>query len=140
MTEKIRTKLIVYLLVRQRENVCLVKYRRPPNPTRGGWWIPAPELAYGEHPDDCARRILVSLGMVTTAPRLAGVDSFVTRDWHVLFYYTADYEGVSGDEGARFGDEYEQGAWFPLDRLPAADDLAHGDWERALILRLAALT
>jgi hypothetical protein len=51
-------KLIVYLLLRDVGRVFLVRYRSSPNPKRSGWWIPAPELLHGEHPEEWGARVL----------------------------------------------------------------------------------
>lgn len=125
-------KLVTYLLLRRVDQVYLVRYKESPNPKRSGWWIPAPELEFGEHPEDCAKRILKSLGIELATLHSAGIDSFVTKDWHILFYYTADMT-----ETPTPGPQYEVGQWFPLSDLPAASEFAHGGWERDLVLRLA---
>ncbi|MCX6119118.1 MAG: NUDIX domain-containing protein [Proteobacteria bacterium] len=130
--ENKQAKLVTYLLLRKSNKVFLVQYKDSPNPNRKGWWVPAPELAYGEHPEDCAKRILKSVGISESKLMLSGVDSFVTKDWHVLFYYVAD---VTADPV--LGAEYEKGEWFELDNLPEDSAYAHGKWEKDLVLRLA---
>lgn len=135
-------KLISYVLVRDLAagKVALVEYKADatPNAKRSGLWIPAPELAEGEHPEDSARKVLDSLGLVGDGVKLAlaGVDSFVTRDWHVLFNYVADVPTgteLKGDE------RYASARWYDLAALPEAKAYAHGNWERSLVLKLAAV-
>jgi len=132
MSDQKPTKLITYLLPKQKSKVYLVRYRDSPNPNRSGWWIPAPTLNYGEHPDECAKRICQSLGFESCKPHFSGIDSFVTRDWHILFNYTADVRGMP-----KLGPEYASGQWFELKDLPQAEEFAHGSWERNHVLRLA---
>lgn len=127
-----QTKLVTYLLLKSEHKVFLVQYKDSPNPKRHGWWIPAPELRYGEHPEDCAKRVLSSLGINLAKLESRGIDSFVTRDWHVLFHYVAESEVQP-----TIGTEYEKGEWFDIDHLPDASTFAHGPWERDLVLKLA---
>ena len=127
-----QAKLVTYLMLKNGKKVFLVQYRESPNPKREGWWIPAPELKYGEHPEDCAKRIVTSLGIVDAKLAFQGVDSFVTKDWHVMFYYTA-----TTSDTPQPAQEYENGQWFDLDQLPEAKAFAHGGWERDLVIKLA---
>ena len=127
-----KVKLITYVLLRKEGQVYLVRYRIPPN-AREGWWIPAPELAFGESPDDRCKAVLGSLGIQDGAATLKEVESFVTRDWHLLFHYVVSTQGDPAPSP-----DYETGRWFPLDQLPAAGAFAHGAWERALIQRLTS--
>lgn len=117
-------KLVTYLLPRRGDQVYLVRYKESPNPKRSGWWIPAPELTFGEHPEDCAKRILKSLGVEQATLRAAGIDSFVTKEWHILFYYIGDTTEMPTP-----GPYYEAGQWFSIDALPAAGEFAHGGWK-----------
>lgn len=132
ITDTKPAKLVSYLLLRNGSRVFLVKYKDSTNPKRNGWWIPAPELEYGEHPDDCAKRIGKSLGIQDLVLKFHSVDSFVTRDWHVLFFYLADVKAALKPDA-----RYESGEWFDLDHLPAGNEFAHGQWELDLIVRLA---
>jgi hypothetical protein len=125
-------KLVTYVLPRRGHQVYLVRYRESPNPKRQGWWIPAPELAFGTHPDDGAKAVARSLGVDDVDPALRGVDSFVTRDWHVLFLYSLDVTSDPAPSAA-----YEEGRWFALDALPSPKECAHGPWELDTVRRLA---
>ena len=131
-TEGKRVKLVTYVAVFRGRQVALVKYRTAPNPGREGWWLPAPELDHGEDPADRATVVLRSLGLAGAEPSLVGVESFTTRDWHVLFLYRA-----TADRELTPGSEYDAVEWFDLDALPAAAEFAHGEWERSLVARLA---
>lgn len=124
-------KLIVYVLVRKSGRVYLVRYKSPPN-GRAGWWLPAPELGYGEHPEDARDGVLKSLGLEGCPSRLAEVESFTTRDWHLVFHYVVD-----ADRDPSPGPEFESGQWFDPKSLPGPKDFAHGGWEPAVIARLA---
>ncbi len=137
------TKLVTYVLIRDKAagRVLLVDYTGDgsPNPKRSGHWVPAPELTHGERPEDCARRVLATLGIAPeaagTSIKLAGVDSFVTRDWHVLFNYVVD---VPAGTAVRMGGQYASAAWFDLKELPDGTAFAHGNWERELVGKLDA--
>lgn len=130
--EEKKPKLVSYLMLKNGSKVFLVQYRDSPNPNRKGWWIPAPELKYGQHPEDCAKEILASLGVSGSELKFHEVDSFVTRDWHVLFYYTAEIS-----KEPVLGAEYEKGEWFDVEHLPEGKAFAHGNWERDLVVKLA---
>jgi len=131
-TEGKRVKLITYVIAYDGGRVCLVKYRTPPNPERSGWWVPAPELEYGQDPAERAQAVLRSLGLTRCEVRLAAVESFTTRDWHLIFHYRAT---TSSDLAP--GVEYESARWFDVKDLPDAREFAHGSWERDLVVRLA---
>jgi ADP-ribose pyrophosphatase YjhB (NUDIX family) len=132
--------LITYVLVRDLAagRVLLVEYTADgtPNAKRAGLWLPAPELEHGEHPEDCAKRVLSSLGVNGADLSLAGVDSFVTKDWHVLFQYVAD---VAPGTHVAPDERYARAEWFSVSELPAGKAFAHGDWERKLVLQLNSM-
>lgn len=127
-------KLITYLLPKQGSKVFLVQYKDSPNSKRSGWWIPSPELNYGEHPEDCAGRMISSLGIKDHVLAFKGIDSFVTKDWHILFMYVAETA-----EQPKLSQTYERGEWFDINDLPEAASFAHGNWERNLVQKLVGL-
>ena len=79
---------------------------------------------------------MASDGAKGAAARLAGVDAFTTRDWHVLFLYVTDLAPAS-TEALATGPQVTEVRWFPASGLPPAASFAHGDWERRLAASLA---
>ena len=69
-------KLIVYVAVVSEGKILLVQYDDAPNPDRGGWWVPAPEMTYGQGPHELAKEVL---GESFTSP----------GGWHCMFHYLA---------------------------------------------------
>ena len=134
--KELAIKLVTYVLPRRGQEVFLVRYlpTDSPNPKRSGYWIPAPELENGGHPDEGCRKVQESLGFGRQKAELVGVDAFTTRDWHVLFQYVVD---VDKNGAASLASGYEDGRWFALDALPPARDMAHGPWEIEMILKMA---
>lgn len=125
-------KVIAYVEILKEGQVLLVEYRTPPNPEKPGWWIPAPELEYGEHPEDCALRVLKEFGLEGLELALRDVESFVMPGgWHLIFHYKA--------ESARdiaTSDAIVKHGWFGVQDLPEASTFAHGNWEREVALEV----
>ena len=127
-------KIITYVAVVHDGRILLVEYVEPPNPEKPGWWIPAPEVDFGEHPAHRARSTLESLGLDVRSLTLAGVESFtVGGAWHLIVHYRAD---ASSD--ARPTEAYRRHAWFGPDDLPPDGAFAHGEWERRVALERLA--
>ncbi len=123
-------KLVASAIIGDGRKVLLVKYHQPPE-EKMGWWVPAAELAYGEHPDAACSRLLGSLGFKDAAATIIDLESLVTSGWTMLFHYRA-----TTDENPKPGPEYRDARWFELDDLPPADQFARGSWERGLVGRL----
>ena len=77
-TEEGILKLIVYVAVVSDGKILLVQYDAAPNPDRGGWWVPAPEMRYGQGPDELAKEVLAELGIGDCAAELVETESFTT--------------------------------------------------------------
>lgn len=124
-------KLISYVAIVRDDRILLTEYVTPPNPDKGGWWIPAPELEFGEDPLDIALGVLADLGAHGASLSLLETESFQTPSaWHCIFHYHA----VTVDD-VQPGDKFTRCEWFSAGALPAAEEFAHGGWERRLALR-----
>ena len=124
-------KLIVYVAVVADGKILLVQYADAPNPSRAGWWVPAPEMTYGQGPDELAKEVLVQLGLDKCEPVLVETESFTSPGgWHCMFHFRAQpQQSVAPNK------IYSAHAWFGADQLPPAEEFAHGEWERRLALR-----
>ena len=124
-------KLIVYVAVVSEGKILLVQYDDAPNPDRGGWWVPAPEMTYGQGPHELAKEVLGELGLDTSTPELVETESFTSPGgWHCMFHYLAHPQ-----ESVAPNANYAKWDWFNADELPLAGEFAHGEWERGLALR-----
>jgi hypothetical protein len=123
-TEHGPLKPIIYLGAIGPAGLLIVKYKTPPNPEKNGWWLPAPEIAFGEDPAEEMAKLVTSLGLQAKRLRPEGVDSFVANGaWHLVFKYRAD---VTGDlENENVVDH----RWITLESMPSAPEFAHGQWE-----------
>ncbi len=124
-------KLITYVAIVREGQVLLVQYDRPPNPEKTGWWIPAPELEYGQEPQARVALVLQQLGIPEAQAELVETESFVVGTaWHLILHYRAVVTGdVQPGEGIR------SCQWFDAANLPEAGAFAHGKWEQRLALK-----
>lgn len=130
-TDKGVLKLITYVAVVANSKILLVDYVEPPNPKHSGWWIPAPELEFGEAPDKVARNVLATLGVEGCNLQLTETESFETPGaWHCIFHYVARPETEVDPTSA-----FRKWQWFSAEELPPAPEFAHGEWEQRLALR-----
>ena len=92
-----------------------------------GWFLPDDFLRYGEHPKDAAVRILKDqAGLGDVEPRLNHVESFEGHGyWHLVFHYVGE---LAGPTQTSAGANVRGLEWFPLERLPPAEDVGHGGW------------
>ena len=92
-----------------------------------GWFLPDDFLRHSEHPEEAARRILKDqAGIGAVGLRLNHVESFEGHGyWHLIFHYAAELEGPGH---ALPGTNVKGLEWFPLDRLPPAEEVGHGGW------------
>ena len=126
-TEHGPLKPIIYLGAVGPAGLLLVTYKTPPNPEKKGWWLPAPEIGYGEDPADQAAKIVQELGLELKRLRPEGVDSFVANGaWHLIFKYRVDVTGEVENENILYH------RWATADTLPSAAEFAHGNWEHEL--------
>ena len=93
--------------------------------------MPAPEMAYGQGPDELAREVLGELGLSRCEPALVETESFTTPGgWHCMFHYW-----VEPQQAITPNANYAKWEWFGAGELPPAGEFAHGEWERRLALR-----
>jgi len=126
-------KLIMYVSIVCGQRILLVEYVTPPNPDKKGWWIPAPEISFGEDPAARAATVLADLGFADALAELCDIESFtVGGAWHVIFHYRAE---VASDAKPVPGAGIRRWQWVSAEDMPDAPAFAHGKWERSLALR-----
>jgi 8-oxo-dGTP diphosphatase len=115
-------------------NGTLLLVRRALEPWRGSWCAPSGFCDEDEHPINAAEReVLEEAGVRARVTGFLGVWVSVYgyappeegTEWVSVAYYIA--ESVDGGDGVPDGVETSEIAWFPLDRLPAAETLAPPD-------------
>ena len=123
-TEHGLLKPIIYLGAIGPAGLLIVKYKTPPNPEKDGWWLPAPEIEYGEDPAEQVAKLVQDLGLESKRLRPEGVDSFMANGaWHLVFKYRVDVTGNVENENVLYH------RWATAETLPAAAEFAHGQWE-----------
>ena len=92
-----------------------------------GWFLPDDYLRHAEHPEEAAKRILKDqAGIDGPELRLSHIESFEGHGyWHLIFHYAGE---MAGHTHGSPGTNVRALEWFPLDRLPPADDVGHGGW------------
>jgi ADP-ribose pyrophosphatase YjhB (NUDIX family) len=120
-------KLVADVSVLAGGRVLLVKYGDTSKYDRQtGWFLPDDYLAFEEHPDAAAGRILrEQAGITTETVRLAHVESFGNGAWHLAFHYAAE---LSEDPEVTPGENVAAAEWFDLKELPPPSDVAHEGW------------
>jgi len=130
-------KLVADVALVAADEVLFVRYRDTASYDRqAGWFLPDDHLAHLEHPDDGARRIVrEQAGLEAVELRLGEIESFGDGAWHVVFHYVA-----SLDEPAPVDPRgnVAEAAWFPLDELPPASEVAHHGWGLEVLGRVLA--
>jgi ADP-ribose pyrophosphatase YjhB (NUDIX family) len=122
-----QVKLIATATVTSGGQVLLVKYKDMPDHQQG-WFLPHELLGAAEHPADAAARALRDqLGVGASTLRLKHVESFTGRDgtWHMPFHFRAE---LAVRPELRPGPGLAIAEWFPLDKLPARETVAHHGW------------
>jgi hypothetical protein len=119
-------KPIVYVGLIQENRLLLVNYKTPPNPSKGGWWIPTPGLDFGEDPTEKATTLISDFGFSSDPLRLHGVESFVLPGgWHLIYHFVCPVAGEFKNHK-----NINDHKWVTLQELELiAKDLAHGKWE-----------
>jgi hypothetical protein len=135
-TREGQLKLITYVGIRRGGRLLVVDYETPPNPDKPGWWIPAPEVAWGEDPMERAARVAAGLGYPDAAGlRLMDVESFTMGEgnWHVIVHFVLD---VAHDPTP--GPDVRRWQWLAPDASPGPEGFAHKGWEERLARRMLA--
>jgi ADP-ribose pyrophosphatase YjhB (NUDIX family) len=121
-------KLVADVCLASNDGVLLVRYKNTSAyDGETGWFLPDDFLRHTEHPDEAARRILKDqAGIDGVRPELSHIESFEGHGyWHLVFHYSAQ---LTGSERGSPGGNVGALEWFPLDRLPPADEVGHGGW------------
>ncbi len=122
-------KLIADVALLHDDRVAMVRYPRSGDyDHQTGWFLADDELAFLEHPQDAAKRILhEQLGVRDLEPRLDHVESFQGNDrsWHLAFHFVAD---VSEPAAVSPGEGIASLQWFSLSQLPERNAVAHHGW------------
>lgn len=119
-------KPIVYVGVVKDKKLLLVQYDQSPNPSKLGWWIPAPGLKFGEDPATVAAQVVDQLGLTASAVVLKGVETFVTHGgWHLIYHYVAQ----ANSEPALVSENIQATRWVSAGELSQMKNIAHGQWE-----------
>lgn len=128
-------KLVADVTLVNGGRVVLARYRDVTNyDGQRGWFLPDDFLDHEEHPADAAKRIVrTQLGIEPPPLRLGEIESFGNGAWHLVFHYHGT--AIEAQE-IRPGDNIAAAAWFPLDSLPPASDIAHGGWALEVLGRL----
>jgi ADP-ribose pyrophosphatase YjhB (NUDIX family) len=130
VTESNTPKLVADVVVIAAGQTLLVRYndlRRYDG--QQGWFLPNDTVAYGEHPSDAAKRILLEqVGLKIDEVTLSYIASFVTEDggrWNLVFHHKLELDNRP-DITTLFNLKSAQ--WFPLEALPQAEEVAHRGW------------
>ena len=122
-------KLVCDISLLAGDRVLLVKYKETGKyDGQSGWFLPDDYLRRLEHPEDAARRIAKGqAGLEAPKLSLDLVESFEGDDgtWHLIFHYVGRL--AQPRTVAPIGN-IANAEWFPLDRLPPREALAHHGW------------
>jgi ADP-ribose pyrophosphatase YjhB (NUDIX family) len=128
------TKLVADVAAIGDRHVLLVRYRDTRRyDGQAGWFLPDDFLADAEHPDAAAARILREQAGVEARPRLGHIESFANGAWHLVFHYVLELPSRPQVAGGANVSAIE---WFPLSRLPDAQDVAHDGWALEVLGRV----
>lgn len=118
-------KPIVYVGIIKDNRLLNVDYLKAPNAVKVGWWIPAPELEYGEEPQKKAVQICQEFGIQVNSMKLHDVESFVSPGgWHLLFHYV-----IKTLSEPCVNPNVRNFRWITDSELSEVKDMAHGNWE-----------
>ena len=103
---------------------------------QSGWFIPDASIHYLEHPEKAAIRLLKEQLSLDSIPLILDhIESFRGNDgsWHLAFHYKAVLGGTpkinpNADIGAAH--------WFPIDGLPAKEEVAHNGWAHTILKKI----
>jgi ADP-ribose pyrophosphatase YjhB (NUDIX family) len=110
--------------------VLLVKYKDTASyDGQRGWFLPDDYLAFEEHPNEAARRILQEqAGITANVDVLSHIESFAGgpgRAWHLVFHHKVELPRA---ETIRPGLNVAEARWFPVAKMPPKKEVAHGGW------------
>jgi len=121
-------KLVADVCLTAESKVLMVRYED----TSGydgeqGWFLPDDYLRHSEHPEQAARRILAEqTGHSAEDLRLNHIESFEGNGyWHLIIHYAGTLAQATKPVA---GHNVKAIEWFALNRLPEADEVAHGGW------------
>lgn len=118
-------KPIVYVGILNNSKLLLVDYKQAPNPTKTGWWIPAPGLEFGEDPSEKAAKVAEELGVNVDSIELKRVESFVLPGgWHLIYHYVVKTQSQAVQHA-----NIKNLKWVTANELSEMKDIAHGKWE-----------
>lgn len=118
-------KPIAYVGVINNKRLLLVEYKQAPNPSKTGWWIPAPGVGYGEDPKEKAQKVCEDFGISIEDLKLQDVESFVLQGgWHFICHYV-----VKTNSEPKPHPNIKSYRWVTSDELSEMKDMAHGKWE-----------
>jgi hypothetical protein len=118
-------KPIVYVGITNNNRLLLVDYKQAPNPSKAGWWIPAPGLEYGEDPREKTQKVCEDFGIVVEDLKIKDVESFVLPGgWHFICHYL-----VKTNSEPKPHLNVKSYRWVTRDELSEMKDIAHGKWE-----------
>lgn len=120
-------KLVADVALFAEGKVLMVKYKDVSKyDNQRGWFLPDDYLAYLEHPDNAAKRILKEqAGSAFPELHLAFIESFGNGWWHLVFHYVAELDKVPNSTP---GENVSAMEWFLLDKLPEPSQVAHHGW------------
>ncbi len=120
-------KLIADVAVFADGRVLLVRYLDTSGyDGQSGWFLPDDYLTHLEHPTDAARRILKEqVGVKGPNALLTHIESFGNGAWHLTFHHRVKLDEPPPLQPSA---NVRDAEWFPLDGLPAPEDVAHHGW------------
>jgi len=136
-TDDKNIKLVADVALVNANKVLLVKYKDSNKyDHQKGWFLPDDLVAFNEHPQDTARRILSEqCGYITANLKLDHIESFVGNDgsWHLVFHY---YQGIDALPKIYPSGDVDEHEWFDFYKLPAESEIAHHGWAKNTIEKI----
>jgi ADP-ribose pyrophosphatase YjhB (NUDIX family) len=122
------------------DRVLLVKYADMSKyDDQPGWFLPDDVLRELEHPTRAAQRIAKEqLGLDLRDVELEHVESFRGNDggWHLSFHHLARLPATPPIEPSS---DLAMAEWFPVNQLPARDQVAHHGWALSVLKKMKRL-
>ncbi len=123
-------KLVADVFVQAEGKVLLVKYNNVEKyDWQKGWFLPDDTLQLSEHPLEAGKRILKEqAGLDATGIGLSFIESFGGKEgdaWHLIFHHRVELDKIPAMTPSANVKSFE---WFPVDKLPGRETVAHGGW------------